>query len=111
MDRTPPSWLKVANLQSAVIPELSSLHSGEREVITLALEQPDLLILMDDRRGTVEARRRGLNVIGTLAALDEAANRGWIDLPEMFSHLQSTSFRSPLHLMALMLEHETQRKK
>ena len=107
----PPSWLKVANLQSAVIPELSSLHSGEREVITLALKQPDLLILMDDRRGTVEARRRGLNVIGTLAALDEAADREWIDLPEMFSRLQKTCFRSPLRLMALMLDHDTQRKK
>ena len=80
-----PSWLKVANLQSTDVPELSSLHPGEREVITLASEQPDLLILMDDRRGTMEAKRRGLNVIGTLAVLEEAANRDWIDLPEMFS--------------------------
>jgi predicted nucleic acid-binding protein len=107
----PPSWLMVANLQSAVIPELSSLHSGEREVITIASEQPDLLILMDDRRGTVEARRRGLSVIGTLAVLDEAADRDWIDLPEMFSRLQKTSFRSPLRLMALMLDNDTRRKK
>jgi|SRR5580704_13375874 predicted nucleic acid-binding protein len=107
----PPSWLKVENLRPAVIPELSSLHSGEREVITLALEQPDLLILMDDRRGTVEARRRRITVIGTLAALDEAAARDWIDLPEMFSRLRSTSFRSPLRLMALMLDHDAQRKK
>jgi predicted nucleic acid-binding protein len=106
-----PSWLAVARAKSTVVPGISYLHAGEREVITLALEQPESLLLMDDRRGTIEARHRGLEVVGTLAALDRAAASGWIDLPEMFTRLQVTSFRSPLRLMARMLEQDALRKR
>jgi predicted nucleic acid-binding protein len=107
----PPPWLTVARLKSATVQGISNLHPGEREVITLALEQSELLLLRDDRRGTSEARHRGLTVIGTLAVLDKAAASGWIGLPEMFTRLQATSFRSPLRLMALVLEQDALRKK
>ncbi len=107
----PPSWLTMARLNSTVVPGISHLHPGEREVITLALEQSESLLLMDDRSGTIEARHRGLEVIGTLAALDRAAANGWIDLPETFSRLRATSFRSPLRLMARMLEQDALRKR
>jgi predicted nucleic acid-binding protein len=53
----------------------------------------------------------GLKTIGTLGVLDEAASRGWIDLSEMFRRLNSTTFRSPIHLMAAMLEEDAHRKK
>jgi predicted nucleic acid-binding protein len=72
---------------------LSYLDGGEAEAITLALEQPGTLLLMDDRHGTVEARKQGLEVVGTLAVLDRAAARGWIDLQEMFRRLRSSTFR------------------
>jgi hypothetical protein len=58
------------------------------------------------------ARDRGLlQVIGTLAALDLAAFHGLINLQTMFDRLRETTFRSPLHLMASMLEHDAERKK
>jgi len=60
----PPSWLKVVNLKTSVAAVLSYLDSGEAEAITLALEKPGTLLLMDDRHGTVEARKRGLEVVG-----------------------------------------------
>lgn len=107
----PPSWLTVARAKSAAALGISHLHSGEREAITLALEEPDSLLLMDDRRGAMDARNLGLAVIGTLAVLDKAAASGWIDLPEMFTRLQATSFRSPLRLMANMLEQDALRKR
>lgn len=107
----PPSWLMVTKLKSSVVPGISYLHAGEREVIALALEQSKTVLLMDDRHGTREARRRGLQAIGTLAVLDRAAAGGWIDLPEMFARLRATSFRSPLRLMARMLEEDALRKK
>ncbi|MGC1934648.1 MAG: hypothetical protein WA681_06475 [Candidatus Acidiferrales bacterium] len=103
--------MSVAWPKPTVIPGISYLHAGEREVITLALERPESLILMDDRRGSVEAKRRGLEVIGTLAVLDTAAGRGWIDLAEMFARLRVSSFRSPLGLMARMLEQDARREK
>jgi len=107
----PPPWLAIARLKSSLVPGVSHLHAGEREVITLASEQPELLLLIDDRRATIDARHRGLDVIGTLAVLDRAAVGGWIDLPEIFARLQATSFRSPLRLMARMLEQDALRKK
>ena len=52
---------------------------------------------MDDRHGEFWKRgKRGLEVVGTLAVLDTAAGRGWIDLQEMFRRLRAGTFRSPL---------------
>jgi predicted nucleic acid-binding protein len=107
----PPSWLKVVNLKTSVAAMFSYLDGGEAEAITLALEQPGTLLLMDDRHGTVEARKRGLEVVGTLAVLDRAAARGWIDLQEMFRRLRASTFRSPLRLMARMLEEDALRNR
>jgi predicted nucleic acid-binding protein len=107
----PPAWLTVARLTATIVPGVSDLHAGEREVLTHASEQPELLVLMDDRRATVEARHRGMDVIGTLAVLDRAAANGWINLSETFTRLRATSFRSPLRLMARTLEQDALRKK
>lgn len=106
-----PSWLKVVNLRTSVAPALSYLDVGEAEAITLALERPGTLLLMDDRHGALEARKQGLEVVGTLAVLDRAAARGWIDLQEMFRRLRDSTFRSPLRLMARMLEEDALRKR
>ena len=46
------------------------LDKGEAEAIMLALEQPGALLLIDDREGVFEARKRGLAAVGTLAVLD-----------------------------------------
>lgn len=108
---SPPAWLKVVNLKTSLAPALSYLDVGEAEAITLALEQPGTLLLMDDRHGALEARKRGLEVVGTLAVLDSAAARGWIDLQEMFRRLRASTFRSPLRLMGRMLEEDALRKK
>lgn len=93
---SPPAWLKVVNLKTSVAPALSSyLDVGEAEAITLALEQPGTLLLIDDRHGALEARKRGLEAVGTLALLDGAAARGWIDLQEVFRRLRASTFRCP----------------
>ena len=60
----PPAWLKVVNLKTSVAAGPSCLADGEAEAITLALEQPGTLLLMDDRHGTVDARKPGLEVVG-----------------------------------------------
>ncbi len=70
---------------------------------------------MDERDGVTAARALNLNVVDTLAILDSAAERGWIDLPKAFERLDQTTFRSPRRLMAEMLRHDalrrTERKK
>jgi predicted nucleic acid-binding protein len=106
----PPSWLEVLSLKEPVDSALADLDAGEREAISLASELQAGLLLMDERDGVSIARRRGLMVIGTLAALDLAAVRGLIDLQTMFDRLRETTFRSPLRLMASMLEQDAERK-
>lgn len=105
----PPSWLIVHSLKLPADPELSYLDPGESESIVLATSLPGALLLIDDREGSIEARRRGLKTLGTLGVLDEGAARGWIDLSEMFRRLNATTFRSPRRLMALMLEENARR--
>jgi predicted nucleic acid-binding protein len=107
----PPSWLEVVNLKHPVESDLLHLDAGEREAISLASELQAGLLLMDERDGVSLARRRGLKVVGTLAALDFAALRGLIDLRMMFDRLHETSFRSPLRLMTSMLEQDAERRK
>jgi len=107
----PPSRLEAVPLKLPVDSTLSHLDAGEGEAISLALELNATLLLMDERDGVNMARDRGLQVIGTLAALDLAALRGLINLQAMFDRLRETTFRSPLHLMASMLEHDAERKK
>ena len=43
--------------------------------------------------------------------LDRAAARGWIDLQEMFRRLRASTFRSPVRLMARMLEEDALRQR
>lgn len=105
----PPSWLIVRSERLPTDPELSYLDPGESQAIAMTTGLPAALLLMDDREGSIEARRRGLKTVGTLGVLDEAASRGWIDLSEMFRRLNSTTFRSPRRLMALMLEENARR--
>jgi predicted nucleic acid-binding protein len=105
------TWLEVVLLREPAGSSLSHLDAGEQDAIALAAEQHASLLLMDERDGVIAARDRSLKVIGTLAVLDIAAARGWIDLPDMFRRLRQTTFRSPHRLMATMLEQDAQRKK
>jgi predicted nucleic acid-binding protein len=97
--------------EGPIASSLSHLDAGEREAISLASEVEASLLLMDERDGVSVARRLGLTVIGTLSVLDYAAARGLVDLQIMFDRLRQTSFRSPVQLMASMLEQDTQRRK
>jgi predicted nucleic acid-binding protein len=107
----PPYWLEIVNPVASPDPALSYLDMGEIQAITLALEHRAELLLIDERDGTIAARRRGLIVIGTLGVLDRAAALGWIDLPTMFDRLRQTTFRTPVLLMETLLEQDAKRKK
>jgi predicted nucleic acid-binding protein len=107
----PPSWLSVRGETLTIDSALSYLDPGESQAITLASNVPGALLLMDDREGTIEARRRGIKTLGTLGLLDKAASHGWIDLAEMFRRLDATTFRTPRRLMTLLLEENARRTK
>jgi predicted nucleic acid-binding protein len=105
-----PSWLEVTNPMASADPTLSHLDEGEAQAIILAMERRADLLLLDERDGTAAARALGLTVTGTLGILDWAASRGFVDLPTMFARLRDTTFRSPVGLMATMLEQDAIRR-
>jgi len=100
-----PPWLEVKAVTVAPEPALSYLGPGEREAIQLCEELRANLLLIDERAGRLEAKRRGLRTTGTLGVLLAAGELGLIDPREAYWRLlQETSFRVSAALEARFLE-------
>jgi hypothetical protein len=104
----PPPWLEVRKA-TRTVESARELHAGEREAIALAREL-GVLLLMDDFDGRSEARRLGLDVVGTLGVLDEAAERGLLDFPLVLGNLLRTSFRVAPDLLEQLRRRESLRR-
>jgi predicted nucleic acid-binding protein len=95
---SPPGWLEIK--EPTHIEDIASLGkrglrgAGEKAAIALAREEQSEAILMDDKTGRREARKRGLEPLWMLSVLDDAAEQGLVtDLSQKLDHLeQSTSF-------------------
>jgi len=87
----PPPWLEIR--RPGHIDSSLGLDPGETEAIGLAVELGIKAILMDEKKGRRAATRHGLVPVGTLAILERAAQRGWIDFDEHVVRLRSTTFR------------------
>ncbi len=75
------SWLRVVPVFDAALPDslrLLGLDAGESEAVALAREQTASLLLMDERKGRLVARRLGLKVTGALGILAAAFKHGSI---------------------------------
>lgn len=99
-----PEWVVVATPQSSADRTPLHLGEGERGAIVVAIESRADLVLMDDREGVEEARRRGLTVVGTLGVLVRASERNLVDLPEVIRRLSETNFRASPNLIRQILE-------
>jgi predicted nucleic acid-binding protein len=107
----PPDWLEIVPLSQQSDPQaLPHLDVGERDAILLALEIKADLVLMDERESVEEATRLGLTVTGTLGVLDRAAEKGWLDLPDVLSRLRATNFRVSPTLLDRLLAVDARRK-
>lgn len=89
-----PEWIEIRRTVAPADAALLDLDPGEREAIQLAQEQRADLLLIDERRGRVEARRRGLVTTGTLGVLLAGAQNGLIDAAAAYEQLvRKTNFR------------------
>jgi predicted nucleic acid-binding protein len=87
-----PPWCEVRVLSSSPDPTLSELDPGEREAIQLALEAGLDTLLIDESEGRREALRRQLQVTGTVAILEKAAQRGLTDFGAALERLEQTNY-------------------
>ena len=103
----PPAWLDVHETPSREFDKASAeLDEGETAAIALAISLGADLVLMDDRKGVIVARGKGLRVTGTLGVLDLAAQRGLVDFAQAAERLKRTTFRIPEPLLdSLMKKH------
>ena len=100
-----PRWIEVRPTAGSPDVAFADLDPGEREAIQLAQEQRADLLLIDERRGRLEAKRRGLATIGTLGVLLAAAQKGWIDAAAAYEQLATrTNFRCSPELRASFLD-------
>ncbi|MBI3951113.1 MAG: DUF3368 domain-containing protein [Acidobacteria bacterium] len=73
------TWVEVRSLSSsALLPAVTDLGQGEAEVIGLARETPESLVIMDDRLGRKIAEICGLTVTGTVGVLLKAKQEGYV---------------------------------
>lgn len=98
-----PAWLEVQASPISTDPALERLDAGERAAILLAEQQEDVLLLIDDADGRLEATKRRIPTMGTLGVLRAAALQNMIDLPAVLRRLQATNFRVSTALMNELL--------
>ena len=105
---TSRSWLEIA--QVAQVQPVRGLHRGETEALQLALERTADAVLMDDMDGRSAARRLGIPAIFTVAILELAAEKGFLDLPTAIAKLRQTSFFISQEILNAALERDKQRR-
>ncbi|MFN0165260.1 MAG: DUF3368 domain-containing protein [Bryobacteraceae bacterium] len=104
-----PDWVEVRAVDLTT-ESLAELDAGERSAILLAeqLAGPTLL-LMDDAKGRIEAKRRGIRTTGTLGILRAASVERILRLDVVLPHLRQTNFFLGEDLYKSLLEEERER--
>lgn len=102
-----PSWMRVYDLTNKPFLEamLLDLGPGEAETITLAMETPGSLVILDEKKGRKLAERLNLRLTGTLGVLLRAKQRGLVEsVREVIQQLDQLNFRMSEQLRRRTLE-------
>lgn len=100
-------WLQRREVTAVAldVSNLRQLDPGETEALTLALELPDSVILIDERAGRIAAAVLNLRLLGTLGILLLAKQRGLIEAiaPIVDEMRRNSRFRLDDRLLANVL--------
>ena len=88
-----PEWIEVRQASGPFNEQLIELEIGEREAIQLAMQLGIGLLLMDEREGTLVAKKQGLEVVGTIGITLELAQLNLVSLEEALERVGRTNFR------------------
>jgi predicted nucleic acid-binding protein len=100
-------WITRAAVSTlSVVAALHELGRGEAEAIALAVETPNALLILDERRGRLAALNLGVNLIGTLGVLLVAKRKGLLAAlaPELGRLQTQVGFRVRADLKAKVLQ-------
>lgn len=103
-----PSWFEISAVNDPRT--ITGIHRGEAEALQLALQTKADAVLVDDMDARTAARRLGLSVIGSVAILERAAEKGLIDLQSTITRLRKTNFFAPPELFEAALRRERERR-
>lgn len=89
------SWMTIRQIQApGLLPLVTDLGAGEREVIALAVEAPGSLVLLDDALARRYARLLGIRLTGTLGVLLKAKQSGYLPaVAPILDRLEALGFR------------------
>ena len=107
---SPPPWVRVSRPSQIDDDVLRKLDLGEAQAIALAEEIKADLLLIDEKQGRKVARERGLRVVGTLAVLEEAAVRDYLDIEKAIDRLRDERFRASEKYYQLVVQNTLTRK-
>ena len=98
-------WIETRAIRSSQVLGLSTdFGSGEAEVLALALEELDSLVIIDEKLARKIARLRGLRVTGTAGVLLKAKQEGHIRAVKPFlDRLQEIHFHLSDNVRDLIL--------
>ena len=103
-------WVTVRPVRDhGLLPLVTGLGNGEKEVLALGLETPDYLLVLDDRDARRHAVATGLEITGTLGILLLAKECSLLDsLRPALERFQALRFRlgNALHQQILDLANE-----
>jgi len=99
------AWVTVRRPTRALaVPLITDLGHGESEVLMLALESRDAVVVMDDALGRRVAVMLGLRLTGTLGVLLDAKRAGLIPaVGPVLDQLQALRFRLASHTRTAVL--------
>jgi uncharacterized protein len=98
-------WMEIRRPASErVLPLVNDLGPGETEVLMLALESPDAIVVLDDKLARFVAETIGLRLTGTLGILRDAKLAGAIpQIKPLLDRLDLLGFRLAPHTRAAVL--------
>ena len=90
-----PDWIEITSDYEAQQYQLLCLEldPGEASTIAFALKQPDGLLILDERKGRLIAKRLGLRVTGTVGIIVKAKEVGLITSgKDLLNQLEAQGF-------------------